>query len=192
MTSEADAEHLAGYVQQGGNLLFGVRSGSKTPTNRVTDQPLPGLLRELVGAKVTGWQSVLPGVSFDLETKIAGMASQAAVWAEALEPEHGVDALARYTSGPFAGSAAMTRKQAGSGTASYLGYYPDLASAQTLLAHLANAYQIDQTGPLPDGMIAARRGGSTFLLNFTDVAHQVKVAGRDISVPARDLAEVKS
>ena len=46
------AARLAGYVQAGGHLVFGVRSGFKTASNLVTDRPLPGVFRDLAGASV--------------------------------------------------------------------------------------------------------------------------------------------
>jgi beta-galactosidase len=190
LIDEGEAARLTAYVQQGGNLLLGVRSGSKTTTNRVTDQPLPGLLRDLVGARVTHWQALPPGIAYDIETQIAGMGNQVGFWAESLHAEDGVEVLARYASGPYTGEAALTRHPVGAGTTSYLGFYPDLQSAQALVAHFAEAYHLDRMGLLPEGLIAGRRGGSTFLLNFTDRPLNVAIAGRDIDVPPRDLVKI--
>ncbi len=44
-------ETLRAYVEAGGRLVCGVRSGFKTESDIVTDLPLPGLLRDLVGDK---------------------------------------------------------------------------------------------------------------------------------------------
>lgn len=74
LVDESLAQKLTEYAQNGGTLLFGVRSGFKTPSNLVTDQPLPGLLRQLVGATVVDWQSLPDGVSWQLETAVPGLA----------------------------------------------------------------------------------------------------------------------
>jgi beta-galactosidase GanA len=62
----------ATYVDQGGNLLVGVRSGFKTESNLVTMAPLPGTLRPLTGTAVTSWQSLPPEYGWPLQTEIPG------------------------------------------------------------------------------------------------------------------------
>ena len=52
------------------------------------------------------------------------LAGAATFWAEALAPEPGTAALARYADGPFAGAAALTERAVGHGRALYLGWYP--------------------------------------------------------------------
>ncbi len=99
---------LTAYVEGGGTLLLGVRSGFKTASNLVTGLPLPGLMRELVGVTVADWHALPPGVSYDVN--LGGEEVKAGTWAEALVPESGVDALARYTSGPFVSQAALTAR----------------------------------------------------------------------------------
>ncbi|MBK7919515.1 MAG: beta-galactosidase [Chloroflexi bacterium] len=86
----ADAQ-LAGklndYTQNGGTLLLGVRSGFKTTSNLVTDEPLPGALRELVGATVTGWQALPPDVGWELETAVPYLHGPAGYWLETLNAQ---------------------------------------------------------------------------------------------------------
>jgi beta-galactosidase len=77
---------LERYARKGGTLVLGVRSGFKTESNRVSEQPLPGELRYLVGATVSDWQALPPGVAFDLSSEVPGLCGQAAFWAEALKP----------------------------------------------------------------------------------------------------------
>ncbi|MBC8496809.1 MAG: beta-galactosidase, partial [Chloroflexi bacterium] len=43
--SEQLAQRLTDFSHQGGTLMLGIRSGVKTTTNVVTDQPLPGVFR---------------------------------------------------------------------------------------------------------------------------------------------------
>ena len=182
------AERLAAFAGAGGTVLFGVRSGFKTASNLVTDQPLPGVLRDLVAATVTDWGSLLPGIAFGLETGLSGLVGSAAVWAEALAPEPGTVALARYADGPFAGAAALTDATVGSGRVLYLGWYPTEAQVAAIAAYLAGAAGVARlVEDLPTGVVAARRGPYTLLLNFTDETQIVQAAGEAIEVGPRDV-----
>jgi beta-galactosidase len=191
LADAALAERLAAAAHAGGTVLFGVRSGFKTPSNLVTDQPLPGALRGLVGATVTDWGSLPPGQGCELVADLPGLAGQASTWVEALAPEPDTAALARYTDGPFAGDAALTARAVGRGRALYLGWYPTGAQAEAILGHLADgAGVLRLADDLPAGVVVARRGPYTLLLNFTDGPRMARVAGAAVEVGPRDLRVV--
>jgi beta-galactosidase len=185
------AEKLEQYVSQGGTLLLGVRSGFKTLSNQVTDQPLPGVFRRLVGAAVSDWHSLPPGVAYDLGSDLPGLGGAASLWAERLQPEPAAGAgegsaaaLASYAGGPFAGSPALTERLVGLGRACYMGWFPSVEQAQALLAHLAGQAGVERIGDIPDGMVAIRRGGMTAFFNFTEADLALQDQG---IVPARDF-----
>lgn len=194
LSDELQAQALDQYVKQGGTLLLGVRSGFKTLSNQVTNQPLPGNFRRLVGAVVTDWQSLPPGVTYDLQTDIPALGGAASLWAETLYPDlpaqpgEGIaTALASFTSGPFAGRPALTERLVGDGRALYAGWFPTLEQAQALLAYLASKAGIERIGDIPDGMVAIRRGKKTALFNFTEGDLELLIQGRALGVPARDV-----
>ncbi len=192
LADEALAGRLAVFTQAGGTVLFGVRSGFKTASNVVTDQPLPGVLRGLAGATVSDFGSLPPGIGCALETQLPGLGGPAAVWVEALAPEPATAALAEYVDGPFAGSAALTERAVGAGRALYLGWYPTAAQAAAIMAHLAEqAGVVRLADDLPAGVIAARRGPVTLLLNFTDEPQTVRVTGAAVEVGPRDVRVVR-
>jgi len=85
MPDQAMTERLSDWVTAGGTLLLGVRSGFKTPTNLVTDRPLPGLLHELAGLTITSWQSLPDGAGIEIETSMPGLAGSAGYWVETLQ-----------------------------------------------------------------------------------------------------------
>lgn len=191
MASPQLAQQLTAYVTQGGSLLVGVRSGMKTPTDVVTDQPLPGTLRTLVGATVTAWSALPPGVSFGLSTTIDNFSGEAEAWVEALTPSDGETVpLIAYSSGLYEGRAAMTDHKVGAGRAWYLGFYPTSAQAQALLAHLAQTQGIARLAILPEGLIACKRGDYTLLLNFTDSSLTGIVKTQALTVGPRDVRMV--
>lgn len=153
----------ASYVAAGGWLLVGIRSGFKTASNRVTDQPLPGLLHHLVGATVEDWQSLPERVGWPLTTTIPGLHGPATTWVETLQP-HSARPLASYEDG----MAALTENEVGDGRVLYNGFYPTTAQATAVLNYLAHQTNIVPIAKLPPGMLAARHGRYTILLNFTD------------------------
>jgi beta-galactosidase len=194
------AQRLTAFVQNGGHALLGVRSGFKTRTNLVTDQPLPGLWQPLVGATVTAWHALPPEVGYDFSSEIPGFLGPATVWAESLKaprrrgaeasdqsPISNLQSLATYTSGPFATQSALTQHAVGRGFAFYLGLYPTLEQAQALLAHLAAHAGVARLAELPRGLLAAQRGERVILLNFTDETRTATTRGQTVTVPGRGV-----
>jgi beta-galactosidase len=192
----AEASILSAWVEAGGHLLFGVRSGFKTPSNRVTPAPLPGVLRGLAGAAVTDWHALPTGVSYSLDWMgVPGLdAGSAGIWAEALEPDDGTDVLARYSGGPFAGSAAVTEHVCGSGAVTYVGVHPTLEVCAALASRVAAPASVERLTPegrlLPDGLLAIRRGAEAIVLNFTDGRLAATVGGMRVEVGPRSVAVV--
>jgi len=198
LATEQLAGSLKAYAEAGGTLLFGVRAGFKTMDNQVTGQPLPGHFRSLTGLTVWDWHSLPQGVSYDLSSTIPGLNGPATLWAEALAPDSPASSssdpkpqvLAHYTSGPFNTYAALVEQQRKAGRAFYLGWYPDDAQAEALLAHLASQAGLQSLAALPDGLVAFKRGAHLILLNFTDTPLQATAQGRSILVGPRDVIVV--
>ncbi len=212
LVDEAHAENLRRYVAGGGHLLLSIRSGFKTTSNRVVDTPLPGLLRDLVGATVAAWHSLPPGVTYLLElVEMDGpsrpksspkAAFTARIWAEALEP-HTAASLARFTGGPLAGRAAAVVNHVGRGQVVYWGMWADDAMADAVLGWMVEAAGVESAAAeVPPGVkVLRRRSGADeflFLLNLgareasvlltspdlTD-AHTGQPAGRSVQLAPR-------
>lgn len=167
------ATHLRGYVEQGGALLIGPRSGFKTPTNLVRPDGPPGALTDLVGAKVAAFHALPPGLSYDLRwADNEGAMASAVVWAEALEPTVGVETVATWTSGLLEGQAAATLRTVGGGQVAYLGAWPSDALADQAVAWLAHVAGVWELVEAPVGVMVTRRvaDGQEYvcLVNGTD------------------------
>jgi beta-galactosidase len=187
LADAALATKLTEFVQAGGTLVMGVRSGFKSTSGTVTSQPLPGMFRDLAGVTVTGW-GALPGtVRVEVESEIPGLSGMASLWIEALQPLPGAEVRAQYASGPYAGRGALTETVLGKGRALYCGWFLEAEQAAALLAHLASQLNIERLAELPPGLIAARRGAYTILLNFTDRPLAAEVNRRLVTVPGRDV-----
>lgn len=184
------ADALARFVAQGGTALLGVRSGFKTPANRVVDGALPGVFRALTGAQVTAWHALPPGVGFDQQSAWPELTGPATIWAESLlpTPNPSVNVLAHYTTGPFEGQAALIETQVGQGRALYLGWYPTAQQAGATLKQLTAQAGLTTFQPaLPHGLILKQRGPFTLLLNFTDHQQHVLMEGKSVFIEARDV-----
>jgi beta-galactosidase GanA len=118
----------------------------------------------------------------------------ASLWIEALQPlpQAGARAAeaevrAHYTSGPYTGRGALTENVLGKGRALYCGWFLEAEQAAALLTHLATQLNIERLAELPPGLIAARRGAYTILLNFTDDPLTAEMNNRLIIVAGRDV-----
>ena len=180
------AGRLRRFAEAGGTVWLGVRTGFKTNTNRVTDQPLPGLVRDLVGATVTDWGALPPGVTGQVAAEGLGLAGAAAWWVEALEPG-AARVVGRYTAGPFPGRAALTAHAVGVGRVFYCGWFPDQDQALTLVRHVADQAGVHRLDVLPPGLVAIRRGGTIGLFNFADGDVTARVGDQSVTVPGLDL-----
>jgi beta-galactosidase len=141
--SKATADRLIAYVQQGGNLLLGPRSGMKDEFDALNVELQPGPLVDLLGGHVQQFYALENSVplSGDLGS------GTAKIWAEQLSIKN-PDAKAILTYGPSNGwldgqPAAITRK-VGKGSITYLGAWLD----DDLLAKLTNRL-LQQSGVQP-------------------------------------------
>jgi beta-galactosidase len=180
-------ERLQAYVQTGGALLLGVRSGFKTASNRVTMAPLPGALRPLTGTVVTDWQSLPPETGWPLQTDIAGLSGLASYWVERLRCETAVP-LVDYTNG----GAALTVNQLGHGQVYHLGWYPTPAQAQALLAYLTARHGLTPlVDDLPPGLFVSQRGHYLILINYTDQPLTARIRQEAVPVNSRDVTVIR-
>ncbi len=182
------AARLEAFVEQGGVLVMGVRSGFKTLSNTVTGQPLPGVFRQITQATVTDWGALPAGIGYEIESGVPGLSGAAGTWIEALAtPPEAEGVMATYRDGPYAGRAALTSNALGQGCAWYVGWLPTVAQAMAILHDRIRRANVGRLAELPPGLIAARRGLHTVLLNFTDAPLTARVHGRAVTVAGREV-----
>lgn len=105
------AANLKKYVEQGGTLIVGPRTGIKDGGNRLFTSPQPGPLAELTGATVEMIDSMEPDRLGTLRWDGVNPAhrTEVALWAEILDPGD-AEVIAWYGSGWYSNRAAITRK----------------------------------------------------------------------------------
>lgn len=120
ITNENRVRLLKKYVESGGTLIIGCRSGYKDMNGRCVMQPQPGLFREITGSDVKDFTFVSP--------------AEEPVWAsggedridmplfnDILDISEGVRSVAEYRNSYYAGRTAITERKLGKGTAIHMG-----------------------------------------------------------------------
>lgn len=100
LVDETLAYHLAGYVERGGHLVVGPRSGAKTLSN-LAQIPAPGPLSELMGINILHVDALRPGVTEQL--RFGGELYSYTTWADLLTPTT-AEVLATYVAEPTPGA----------------------------------------------------------------------------------------
>ncbi|MFB2600025.1 beta-galactosidase [Herbiconiux sp. P17] len=200
LADDALAARLAAAAERGAHVLVGFHSGVMDHNARVLTGGQPARFRELLGVRAT---EVLPLLPDDRIATDAGWHGR--VWTEDLEtPDATV--VARYTEGPLAGVAALTRRVVGSGTASYLATRPDEAGLNAIVDELVTLAAIQPVAAIEPGLEVTRRigdeGGFLFVVNHDlESARSVTATGLDLvggsradgafSVPAGGVAVIQ-
>ena len=180
---------LEAFVARGGTLLFGARSGSKNESNIMVNDPLPGLLRSLVGGTISDWQSLPGAVQFALRSEIPGLTGEAGIWTEAIRPDDNeiVNVLARYLGGPLSGKAALTEHAFGAGNVYYLGFYPNHDQLKVILKYFLQSVRCEGILDLPEGVIVIQRGNHRIAFNFTRNEKTFIMDDQMITLTPRDI-----
>ncbi|MCR5031989.1 MAG: beta-galactosidase [Lachnospiraceae bacterium] len=115
---EARAAHLRSYVEQGGCLILGCRSGQKDLNGRCVMQDLPGLLADLSGADVKEF-TLIPPDEQDTTVLTPNGVLQAKGFADRLSDKGDGEIIGTYDDTYFAGDGAITEHKVGKGKVYY-------------------------------------------------------------------------
>ncbi|KUO19734.1 beta-galactosidase [Streptomyces dysideae] len=166
LVDDAGAANLTGFADTGGTLVVGFHSGAVDPNCHVRLGGYPGAFREALGVRSDELFPLLPGESLDLTG-----GGTATLWSERLRLE-GARAVASYTTGPLAGTPAVTHHTYGRGTTWYLATQPDPTTLAGLLARIHTEAGVTPVRATPPGVETVLRRGADadylFLINHTD------------------------
>jgi beta-galactosidase len=180
LTTDAAAANIADYVEAGGTVLVSYWSGIVDEHDHVRLGGYPGAFRDLLGVRTEEFAPLREGESVRLRGGILD-GTTADVWTEQLQV---VDAevVSSYDDGPLPGVPALTRRQAGRGTAWYVATRVDAAGTDALVRRLCDDVGI-AVHDLP-GIEVVRRSGETasylFVINHTGSAAEVPARGHDL------------
>lgn len=111
---------LKAYVEQGGTLILGCRSGYKDMSGQCNMLPQPGLLQELTGTDVRDFTFLSPNEE-DTFAQWDGELLETPVFNDLLTPLEGTKVLASYQNSYYPGTAALTEKSLGKGRVLHFG-----------------------------------------------------------------------
>ncbi|MEH3089130.1 MAG: beta-galactosidase [Microbacterium arborescens] len=184
---QADADNLNRYVEQGGTLVVSFFSAVVDENDAVHPGGFAAPLEPALGIRVEEHLPLREGVTTTLA--VGDDAFTADVWHEHLVVT-GAEVRGTYVDGPGAGTAAITRRQHGSGTGWYISTRPDEAG---LAAIMADVYADAGIAPLdaPAGLEVVRRSADAHdyvvAINHADTDARLALDGVDL-VTGRTVA----
>ncbi|MGR6543787.1 beta-galactosidase [Paenibacillus tundrae] len=187
---EDTAAMLQKYVENGGSVVFGCRTGYKNESGHCRMQPLPGPIAELSGIQVEDFTMVngtASPVSVELNqhTNLIDAPSFNDILRIHADT---VEILGTYASSYYKGKPALTVNRVGEGKVYYWGAAFDLSIAAQLLSELQIVSPIKNWCELPDTVEVAIRADDqeelVFLLNYSSEEAEIK-----LHVPTEELLQ---
>jgi beta-galactosidase len=171
------AEHLLDYVNQGGQLVLGPRSGMKDEFNALIPIREPGYLAEALGGRVEQYYAL------EKDVPVSGIwgTGEVSVWAEQLKATD-AEVLLRFgkSNGWLDGQPCAITRRFGKGRITYVGGVLDAKLMLAAAEWMAKSSAVTAAfGTVPDGIEVNRRVGSDstvfVLINFKSVSQDVKL-----------------
>jgi beta-galactosidase len=190
LLTPAAAANLRRYVEAGGHLVVGPFSGVVDQDDAVHPDGFNGALRELLGVTVEELLPLRAGETLQLTGGLTGR-----VWAETLVVDD-AEVLLEYLDGPAGGTAAVTRRSVGSGTATYVSTVLDGAGLATVLDPVLDRAGVGVRRDLPGDLelVSRSRDGVAYLfaINHGTTAVELAVHGADLVTgePCPDTAKI--
>jgi len=183
--TDKTARLLRGYVERGGKLIMGARTGYKDEFGRCPMREMPGFASELCGARVTEFTYLGPN---DAPESIVwdGAELESPVFNDVLEPAGGGQIQGTFKGNYYDGKPGLVVNQLGKGTAHYWGAGFSEKAAEAFLQKLGAASPYAPVLRLPEETelaVRARNGRAYFfILNYKpyEVKITVKQAMSDV------------
>lgn len=186
--NEETAELLQAYVESGGKLIFGTRTGYKNRHGHCRMQPFPGPVAELCGITVEDFTLIKGTVKAPLlrwsDRDLAE--NQEEMFAEAFNDilqieDPAAEVVAEYASDYYAGRPALTRRRHGAGEAWYYGAAFGEAVVDGLLDRLGMTSPAESWLRVPHqvelGIRESQSGDRyVFLLNYGAEPASIRIA----------------
>lgn len=170
--TEETARLIKRYVEEGGTVLFGCRTGYKDASGHCRMQPIPGPVADLCGVTVEDFTHVIPSEEAATIQFVDNPATHSAdLFNEVLRVEDpATEVVAVYANKSYKGKPALTRKKAGKGEAWYYGAAFNLPVIRELIKTLGLSSPLREYLSAPKEVEVAIRQAEgrkyAFLLNY--------------------------
>lgn len=182
---EEETALLKAYVEQGGTLIVGCRTGYKDETGKCPMHPMPGLLSELTGTTVEEYTFRSPAEEI-AEADWDGKKLNVDCFMESLCPQEGTEVLARYTSSFLEGEPVLTERRIGEGRVLHFGGVFTRQAARRFLKNLDLAEPYSDLIKAPDEVEIVGRvkdGGKwLFVLNYLPEEAEIRLSEKMVSL----------
>ncbi len=191
MTQEG-ADLLKRYVEGGGTLIVGCRSGFKDARGQCVMMPQPGLLQELTGTDVRDFTFTSPA-----EDRVYAMMGDKRLpmdlFNDILTPLEGTRVLATYDDSYYQGEAAITEHPIGKGRVIHVGAAFSREVATELFHELGAAEPFSDDLQVPEDveLIKREKDGRSFYFVLNYMAHEEKIFLKKPMVSLYDGQEVE-
>lgn len=177
--TEERVELLNAYVEQGGTLIIGCRSGYKQENGRCVMMAQPGPLQRLTGSDVKEFTFVSRAEG-PVYAEWSGVKIEMPIFIDVMEPDPGAEnvrVLAVYTDSYYAGRAALMEKKTGKGRTLHLGSTFSRENVKLLLQYTGVLRPFADLIDAPEGVELAMRcrGERRFLFALNYQAEEEKV-----------------
>ena len=181
IVDEGLAVRLQTFVQAGGTLVLTPQSGTRIPTNAMSDKTRPGLLAGMAGLTI---DEVRPyhhdqtnEIGFD-RGALAGQTCAVGSWVEILHTSS-AEIVAQFRDEAFAGKPAIACNTLGHGKVYYMGVYLPPPLLREFIGEFLPEFPVKE---IPDGVeVVVRRGGQkalVFVLNNTRERRTITLPGQ--------------
>ena len=158
--SDAIAKNLISYVEGGGHLVLGQRSGMKDDDNSLQPERQPGPLVDLLGGRVEQYYALTQPVPLEGNWGIG----ECQMWAELLSTKNsGTEVLLRYgkSNGWLDGQPAAITRKVGKGRITYVGAWLDPKTMAQAAKWMTTDSDVKPAfGPVPAGVEVSARYGA--------------------------------
>jgi beta-galactosidase len=181
IVGEELAKKLSDFVKGGGTLVLTPQSGTRTPTNSMSDKPRPGLLAELTGVTVEEVRPYHGGRTGDIafvRGLLIAQSCSVGTWVEVLRCAS-ARPVAEHRDTSLAGLPAITVNDYGEGCVYYMGVYLPWPFLEKFLADLLPEFAVKE---IPEGVEITQRKSDqaryVFIINHGREARSVTLPGQ--------------
>jgi len=181
--TDEDAKNLIAYVNNGGHLVLGQRTGMKNEDNGLQTERGPGPLATLLGGRVDQYYAIddKPEDTVPVEGRWGSTTST--IWAEQLSTSASdTEVLMRYgkSNGWLDGQPAAITRKVGKGRITYIGAWMDEKTMLTAAQWMTETSGVTAAfGPVPEGVDVYPREGNGkkifILVNFAKTPQTISL-----------------
>ncbi len=156
---------LSKYAEQGGHLILTSRTGQKKRNGQLWESKWAAPIYDLIGAEIPFFDLLLEnGIG---EVRMDSKSYAWKVWADVLKPQPDTESWAQYSNQFYAGQSAVTHRQLGKGSVTYIGVQTKDGQLETEVLRLVYRQANISIENYPAGVYVEWRDGFWVAVNYS-------------------------